>query len=438
MRQLGRGRQVGLIARHLLGVPVNASERSRLRAMRALVRLAYARTPFYRELYSGAGIHPDDIRSWADLQALPVTTKDDLLAAGEDCLVGGNRRSDLRSCSSGSSGKRLDVVQSPNFWIADSLIGVREFRRRFDYRRNDLTLYANTSAYPYTSIGGGYRFLYFDNLRPPRELYETLLAHRPSFLMACPSIAEELAAYAGHGLLAQLGLRALVTHSEQSTQSQRNALAQVFGCAVCDEYATEECGRLAVQCKFQTYHLIESGAHLEVLDTGTDTPVADGVLGEVTATCLLNQRMPIIRYRHGDLAAIQPATCPCGIRGRQLTALEGRANDAFSLPDGTSLTSGRLLDWTYGLLLDDWSDIRQLQLHQHATGDVDVTVVPGPGYHHDSCLLRIIKSFHELLSDKLTVNVRVVPELPGSRTGKRRSISRSVDRVVPKRLYERS
>ncbi len=42
------------------------------------VHHAYENVPFYRQAFQQAGIHPDDVRSLADVARLPFTTKNDL------------------------------------------------------------------------------------------------------------------------------------------------------------------------------------------------------------------------------------------------------------------------------------------------------------------------------------------------------------------------
>jgi len=57
-------------------------ENIRLRKLQALVAHAYEYVPYYRDLFTREGLHPRDIRTLADLSAVPVTTKHDLLDAG--------------------------------------------------------------------------------------------------------------------------------------------------------------------------------------------------------------------------------------------------------------------------------------------------------------------------------------------------------------------
>ena len=49
-----------------------------LKRLRATLQHAYANSPVYRAKFDAAGVHPDDLRTLADLAKFPFTTKADL------------------------------------------------------------------------------------------------------------------------------------------------------------------------------------------------------------------------------------------------------------------------------------------------------------------------------------------------------------------------
>src|SRR5215471_15513123 len=49
-----------------------------LAALRAQLKHAYATVPYYRAAWGKAGVHPDDVKTLADLEAFPVLTKADI------------------------------------------------------------------------------------------------------------------------------------------------------------------------------------------------------------------------------------------------------------------------------------------------------------------------------------------------------------------------
>jgi phenylacetate-CoA ligase len=420
MDKLGTAAQTRMIGRFLWERgPGHAFVRpDPLRRMRAIIQCAYDRTEFYRAKLTDAGLTPRDIRTWQDVRHLPLTSKAELLAAGAAAHVRPRIPAAFLSRSSGSSGAYLDVYATSGVWIKDGLIGVDAYHRHVGLRAKDRLLYANTSRYPFTSVGGlTYRVAYFDNLRPAGELAETLISTRPDVLMVYPSIAADLMNSHKAGELPPL--KAVITHSEQSSQDFRDLVGRYFGCPVYDEYATEELGRVALQCRYGTYHLVERQSYCEVVDPLTGHQVSGGTAGELVGTNLINSTMPFIRYRQGDLASIESAECECGLPGRALGSLLGRRNDSFQLPNGEELASGRLLDWTYHLILTSRLDIRQFELVQTRHDRVRLTIVPGPSYDRGKDESTIVTSFRTLLTDAVHVRVYEVPSIPATAAGKR-------------------
>ena len=53
---------------------------TQLARLKTTLAQAYERIPHYRQKFAAAGVHPDDLRTLADLAKFPFTTKDDLRA----------------------------------------------------------------------------------------------------------------------------------------------------------------------------------------------------------------------------------------------------------------------------------------------------------------------------------------------------------------------
>ena len=62
-----------------------------LQKLRAMLVHCAEHVPYYRSLFDSAGISPDEIRTVHDLKKVPVTTKDDLRAAGTERVIGRGR-----------------------------------------------------------------------------------------------------------------------------------------------------------------------------------------------------------------------------------------------------------------------------------------------------------------------------------------------------------
>lgn len=68
------------------------------RKLRAVIRNAYEKVPYYRSLFKSEGLSPEDIHTADDLKQVPITTKDDLRAAGVERIIAKDIK--LSSCTS--------------------------------------------------------------------------------------------------------------------------------------------------------------------------------------------------------------------------------------------------------------------------------------------------------------------------------------------------
>ncbi len=82
-------------------------------------------------------------------------------------------------------------------------------------------------------------------------------------------------------------------------------------------------------------HLHPGLLYLEALDDAGQ-PMADGEVGELTATTFGVEAMPLIRYRTGDCAAIQRGRCRCGRQTLRIGPIVGRKGQKLKLK-GTTL-----------------------------------------------------------------------------------------------------
>jgi phenylacetate-CoA ligase len=103
-------------------------------------------------------------------------------------------------------------------------------------------------------------------------------------------------------------------------------------------YETTSLGDVAstTDCRMHDgFHAYEDLAYIEAIDPITAAPVADGEIGELVVTTLVDRLCPLIRYRTGDLVVIDRSPCGCG-RVHSRFKILGRATDQI-LVDGRSI-----------------------------------------------------------------------------------------------------
>lgn len=114
------------------------------------------------------------------------------------------------------------------------------------------------------------------------------------------------------------------------------AIESAWGVKVYSTYGVTELANSLCECDAGVGgHLHDEQLHIEILDDD-GKPVADGEIGEVVATTLGVEAMPVIRYRTGDCAAIFREPCACGRKTPRLGPIVGRKHQKLKFK-GTSL-----------------------------------------------------------------------------------------------------
>lgn len=135
--------------------------------------------------------------------------------------------------------------------------------------------------------------------------------------------------------------RALISVSMMLLPGLRAQLEQRFGCPVLDIYSLNEVGPVGVYDPVAGAHvLLQPQLYVEILDR-EGKAVAPGERGEIAVTGGFNFCLPLLRYRTGDHAELQPAS-----EGPLLVDLCGRTPVRFRLANGEWINN---IDITHAL-----------------------------------------------------------------------------------------
>lgn len=311
-------------------------------------QLAYIErcSPFYDQLWREAGFRPDRVRSAADFDA-PFTTKEDLrdsqLAApplGRHAAVPMDRVVRVHS-SSGTTG-RPSYVGITRQDQADWTEVISRVLYCEGMRPEDVVIHAFGLGF---FVGGlplkdateniGATFVPIGTgasdrvVTSARDLGATVL-------MCTPSYATYLAEYCRDRLgtdPADLGLRKLLVGAEPggSVPAVRARLEDEFAATVSDGIGNADLFPIyAASCPERAgLHLCAQDLLLtELIDPVTERPLAwvDGAEGELVATHLRRECVPLVRFRVRDRVVVDAAPCACGRTGPRLHCA-GRTDD---------------------------------------------------------------------------------------------------------------
>jgi len=182
---------------------------------------------------------------------------------------------------------------------------------------------------------------------------------RPTAIVAVPSflrLVAEKARATGFDLARGPVQKAVcigepIRDRELRLNSSGRTIEAAWGAKVYSTYGVTELANSLCECAAGVGgHLHDEQLHLEILDDDGQ-PVADGEIGEVVATTLGVEAMPLIRYRTGDCAAIFRSPCACGRATPRLGPVVGRKHQKLKFK-GASLfpsTLATVLEETDGV-----------------------------------------------------------------------------------------
>lgn len=154
---------------------------------------------------------------------------------------------------------------------------------------------------------------------------------KPVYYYGYVSLIRELALHLQEGKSNLISLpKVIFTTSEVLSDSDRELIERVFKCQVFNEYGCGEVGTIAHECPEGNMHITSENMIVECLDE-SGLPSSEG---ELVVTDLVNQSMPLIRYRIKDFGAISTEPCSCGLSLPVLKEVFGREYDSLVNKDG--------------------------------------------------------------------------------------------------------
>ncbi len=296
-------------------------------------------SPFYQRRLSDAGVDPGAGITLEDLPALPFTTKADLWDHYPWGMLAVPREQVARVHGSSGTGGRPTLVS---------------------YTRADLALWAEVCARALgcagagagTVVHNGYGYGLFTGglgMHAGAELMGCTLVPvsggqtarqvtlirdlRPEVLCCTPSYAARLGeALAEAGVAREeISLRVGIFGAEPWSEAMRAQLEAIMPLKALDIYGLSEVIGPGVSCECidaaDGLHVNEDHFLVEVVDPASGAPLPPRTRGELVFTTLTKEAMPILRYRTGDIAALDPAPCACGRTLARMSKVLGRVDD---------------------------------------------------------------------------------------------------------------
>jgi phenylacetate-CoA ligase len=321
--------------------PIETASRDEISALQLerlkwSVRHSYDNVAPYRAKCEAKGVHPDDLKSLADLARFPFMTKLDLRDNYPFGLFAVPRNKLARlHASSGTTGKSVVVGYTKNDIDNWSDLIARSLRAA-GVRAGDMV----HNAYGYGMFTGGLGAHYgieragccavpMSGGQTEKQVQQ-IMDFRPEAIMVTPSyslvIAEE---FERLGIKPdEISLKVGIFGAEPWGEGMRHEIERKLGIDAIDIYGLTEVMGPGVACECIESKdgpvIWEDHFYPEIIDPETGEVLPDGSEGELVFTSLTKEAFPVIRYRTRDLTRLLK---PTSRSFRRMDKITGRSDD---------------------------------------------------------------------------------------------------------------
>jgi phenylacetate-CoA ligase len=321
--------------------PIETASRDEIAALqlsrlRATLQRAYDNVPHYRKAFDAKGVHPNDLKSLADLSKFPFTVKSDLRDNYPFGMFAVPRTQVARiHASSGTTGKPTVVgytLKDIDTWadlVARSI-------RAAGGRPGDMVhvsygygLFTGGLGAHYGAERAGCTVIPMSGGQTEKQV-QLIQDFKPDIIMVTPSYMQVIIEqFERQGLDAKnSSLKIGIFGAEPWTEAMRRDIEGKAGLDAVDIYGLSEVmgPGVASECVESKDGPViwEDHFYPEIIDPETGELKADGEEGELVFTSLSKEAMPIVRYRTRDLTRLLP---PTSRSFRRMGKIVGRSDD---------------------------------------------------------------------------------------------------------------
>jgi len=394
--------------------------------LRAMLALAYERTPFYRQMFDAVGFRPGDFRSLDTMDQLPTIDKQTVIENLSDMCTKRITDADVDFGSTGgTSGTPLRFYMNADRSSVEYAYLSASWERAGYRLGMPMAVLRGRVVRPGRSgLRHEYdpilRHHYYSTFHMTDRNMKAYLEHirsiGPCMLHAYPSSAQALASFileAGERIPQQV--RGVLLESENVYPNQIEVIEKAFGARILSSYGHSEKCVLAVQCEqTRNYHVWPTYGHFALLDAEGKPVRETGQEGEIVGTGFINTIVPFIRYRTGDRATYVGERCEaCGRQHVIINQIRGRwPQGELIAVDGSVVTMT-----TLNVHDDTFRHVREYQFHQSMPGKAVLCIVPSIPLEEKE-QRRIVANMNTRLQGQVVLDLEIRTELVKTPRGK--------------------
>lgn len=371
-----------------------------------------AHSAFYKRMFRDNQIDIAKIRTLADLEQLPVTTKTDLQLHNPDFVCVDRTEIIDYVTTSGTLGDPVTFVLTSgdldrlayNEYLSFTTAGctrrdIMQLMTTLDRRfMAGLAYYmgARELGAGVVRVGNGIPELQWDTIH---RIHPTFCMVVPSFLIKLIEYAEAHGIdYNGSSIRKAVCIGEALRNPDFTLNTLGRRIHEKWNVPLLQStYASTEMQSSFTECEAcRGGHLQPELIIVEFLDD-SNRPVAEGEPGEVTITTLGVRGMPLLRFKTGDICYHYTEPCSCGRNTIRLSSVLGRKGQMIKYK-GTTLYPPALYD-----ILDNIPGVKNyvVEVYTNDLGTDDILIRVGSEVSSES--------FAKQIKDLFRSKVRVAP-----------------------------
>jgi len=370
----------------------NEISRLQNKQLKKMIKKAFL-VPMYKDLYSKAGIRVNDIQSIADLQKLPIITKEHFSKYQPNDLIPSNKNINqfVKVSTSGTTGKSLSIYVD----MYEIIIGLFGYLRTIqDYgiswRKNRLSIigdfashtaetgYVKHGLMPNSISKNAFKTIqWLDTNDLPEKVIKQLNDFKPDFIGGYTGMLGHLAVLKSQGQGKDVQPKVIASTGALLDNNLKKFIESTFNTKVFEVYGATETGPIAYQChKAGIYHIMSDFLYLEFVDKN-NRPVTSKEPGHMLVTKLYGGGTPIIRYDAiNDIVAPLKEKHDCNVSGDLIYKIYGRDKIRLFRSDGKIVLASSLTSIFSRLLYQlQTSKIREMKIVQKALEEIEISIV---------------------------------------------------------------
>lgn len=299
--------------------------------LRHIVQYAYDNAPFVRRKLDKVGLEPSRVQSIADLERVPFTSKEEIIATQiADPPFGGLITKHVNELEA------VYISPGPIYEPLPPTEGMTHFYKSCGLKDSDVVILPlsfhmvpggalhevalrKLGATVVPTGPGNTEF----QLVAMKQLGVTAYVGFPRFLLSIIDRAKDL----GYNVTQDFKVKKAFLVGEMFTDSMRHTLEDRYGIETWEFYGTADVGLVGYECSARAgLHIIPS-LIVEIVDSVTGKQLSYGEVGEIVITTF-REEYPLIRYRTEDLGYCSAEPCQCGRKSPRLMDVLGRIGEA--------------------------------------------------------------------------------------------------------------